>query len=558
MSEQPKYTGYFKIVEPQPDTTKITDNVSSDGSAYNNYSWYQRLVHGSSSRISRYQEFDTMDRDVDVARALDLIAEEMTNRDGKTGMRLNIDLLTEEGREIPDSLVATLRVALKHWIRIQSLDSQLFDVCRSTIKYGDTMFRKSKATRKWEYINPKHVLAAVVDAEDATKIVAYQIRTDVKKPNQSGGYSSQVTQEYETELVPANEIARFTLNDDMSEQAPFGLSVLADVYRVQKQKELLEDAIVIYRVQRAPERRVFYVDVGKMPPQRTKQYLEQVKNELRQKKVPSSNGGVSAVDSTYNPQSMSEDFFFASRAGGNGTRVETLPAGQNLGELTDLEYFRDNLLRGLRIPPSFVPNFQTGDSAGAFSDGQTGNAYVQEIQFFKYVERLQSKVNDTIDIEFKRFAKDLGLRIDESFYKVRLPTPTNYEKYKEAAVDADLLNQFGNADGVEYLSKRFVMSRYLKMTPEEIATNEMLLRQERGISPADGQALVRIYNPDLMDMEDPDSDGDSGGMGGPGGSGGMGGPGGMDDDDSLEGDDADTPETDDADAVSSPSDKDQE
>lgn len=558
MSEQPKYTGYFKIVEPQPDTTKITDNVSSDGSAYNNYSWYQRLVHGSSSRISRYQEFDTMDRDVDVARALDLIAEEMTNRDGKTGMRLNIDLLTEEGREIPDSLVATLRVALKHWIRIQSFDSQLFDVCRSTIKYGDTMFRKSKATRKWEYINPKHVLAAVVDAEDATKIVAYQIRTDVKKPNQSGGYSSQVTQEYETELVPANEIARFTLNDDMSEQAPFGLSVLADVYRVQKQKELLEDAIVIYRVQRAPERRVFYVDVGKMPPQRTKQYLEQVKNELRQKKVPSSNGGVSAVDSTYNPQSMSEDFFFASRAGGNGTRVETLPAGQNLGELTDLEYFRDNLLRGLRIPPSFIPNFQTGDSAGAFSDGQTGNAYVQEIQFFKYVERLQSKVNDTIDIEFKRFAKDLGLRIDESFYKVRLPTPTNYEKYKEAAVDADLLNQFGNADGVEYLSKRFVMSRYLKMTPEEIATNEMLLRQERGISPADGQALVRIYNPDLMDMEDPDSDGDSSGMGGPGGSGGMGGPGDMDDDGSLEGDDADTPETDDADAVSSPSDKDQE
>lgn len=547
MNEQPKYTGYFKIVEPQPDTTKITDNIASDGSAYNNYSWYQRLVHGSSSRISRYQEFDTMDRDVDVARALDLIAEEMTNRDGKTGMRLNIDLMTEDGREIPDSLIATLRVALKHWMRIQNFDSQLFDICRNAIKYGDSFFRKSKVNRKWEHLNAKHILAAVVDAEDATKIVAYQIRTDVKKPNQSGGYSSQVTQEYETELVPASDIARFTLNDDMSDQAPFGLSVLADVYRVQKQKELLEDAIVIYRVQRAPERRVFYVDVGKMPPQRTKQYLEQVKNELRQKKVPSSNGGVSAVDSTYNPQSMSEDFFFASRAGGAGTRVETLPAGQNLGELTDLEYFRDNLLRGLRIPPSFIPNFQTGDTAGSFSDGQSGNAYVQEIQFFKYVERLQAKINETIDIEFKRFAKDLGLKIDEAIYKVRLATPTNYEKYKEAAIDADLLGQFGNADGVEYLSKRFIMSRYLKMSPEEIATNEMMLRQERGISPLDGQALTRLYNPDMMDMEDPDSE-SGGGMGG-----GLGGDLGDDGGDPLEGDDADTAETDSADEISSPS-----
>mgnify|MGYP001593978947 CR=1 FL=1 len=551
MNEQPKFTGYFKIVEPQPDTTKITDNISTDGSAYNNYSWYQRLVHGSSSRISKYQEFDTMDRDVDVARALDLIAEEMTNRDGKTGMRLNIDLQTEEGREIPDSLVATLRVVLKHWMRIQEFDSSLYDVCRNTIKMGDCFFRKQKPTSKWMHLNAKHVLAAVVDAEDATKIVAYQIRSDVKKPSVgNGGYGQQVTQEYETEIVPASEIVRFTLNDDMSDQAPFGLSVLADVYRVQKQKELLEDAIVIYRVQRAPERRVFYVDVGKMPPQRTKQYLEQVKNELRQKKIPSSSGGVASIDSTYNPQSMSEDFFFASRGNGAGTKVETLPAGQNLGELTDLEYFRDNLLRGLRIPPSFIPNFQTGDTAGSFSDGQVGTAYVQEIQFFKFVERLQSKVNATIDLEFKRFAKDIGIKVDESMYTVRLAEPTNYEKYKEAAVDGDLLGQFGNADGVEFLSKRFVMSRYLKMTPEEIATNEMMLRQERGLSPLDGKALVRIYNPDLMDLESPDSEGDD--MGG-----GMGGglDGGADDGEPLEGDDSDSSITDSADSVSAPPDQ---
>jgi len=221
---------------------------------------------------------------------------------------------------------------------------------------------------------------------------------------------------------------RFTLNDDMSDQAPFGESVLSSVYRVQKQKELLEDAIVIYRVQRAPERRVFYIDVGKMPPQRTKQYLETIKNEIRQKKVPSVSGGTANIDSTYNPQSMSEDFYFASRPGGAGSRVETLPGGQNLGELGDLEYFRSKVLEGLRIPPSYLPNFETNDMSGSFSDGNVGTAYMQEIQFFKYVERLQEHINDILDIEFKRFLKSLDIRIDESREKIVRSFPTNFDK----------------------------------------------------------------------------------------------------------------------------------
>lgn len=514
--QQAKWTGYFKVVDPQSDTVKVTDNISTDASAYNNYSWYQRLVHGSSSRISRYQEYDVMDQDVDVARALDLIAEEMTNKNSKTGLPLNVDLTIEDGRQVSDSLVATIRVALKHWCIMHKMNIKLFDIARHTLKFGDLFFRKYPNQKKWDYINSKHVVAAVVDSEDVTKIVAYQIRKDVKKPRQNAGGSVPVHQEYETEIVPAPDVVRFTLNDDMSDMAPFGESVLSTVYRVQKQKELLEDAIVIYRVQRAPERRVFYIDVGKMPPQRTKQYLEGIKNEIRQKKVPSISGGTSNIDSTYNPQSMSEDFYFAQRPNGAGSRVETLPGGQNLGELADLEYFRSKVMEGLRIPPSYLPNFETQDTAGSFSDGNVGTAYMQEIQFFKYVDRLQQHLNEVLDVEFKRFLKELDIHVDETMYQIKLPIPTNFEKYKESAVDGELLTQFGSADGVEYMSKRFVMSRYLKLTPDEIATNEMLLRQERGMDPNDGKALVKLYNPDLMDMESPEDDGGDGGFGGGG------------------------------------------
>lgn len=182
---------------------------------------------------------------------------------------------------------------------------------------------------------------------------------------------------------------------------------------------------------------------------------------------------------------------------GGGSRVETLPGGQNLGELTDLEYFRSKVLEGLRIPPSYLPNFQTQADSGSYNDGNVGTAYMQEIQFFKYVERLQHHINETIDMEFKLFLREIDIHIDESAYKIMLPKPTNFEKYKEAMVDGELLSQFANADGVEYLSKRFVMSRFLKLTADEIATNEMMLRQERGLNPKDKKSIVRLYNPSI-------------------------------------------------------------
>ena len=198
----------------------------------------------------------------------------------------------------------------------------------------------------------------------------------------------------------------FSLNDDISESAPFGESVLRAIYRAQKQKELLEDAILIYRIQRAPERRVFYIDVGKMPPQRVKSYLEGIKNEIRQRKIPTAGGGVDQVDSVYNPQSMSEDFFFAQRPDGRGSKVETLPGGQGLGELADLEYFQWKVFRGLRIPLSYM---REGTDGATANDGKVGTAYIQELRFAMYVKRLQGYVSRVIDAEFKRYLRQTGM-----------------------------------------------------------------------------------------------------------------------------------------------------
>lgn len=490
-----KWTNYFKIIEPKPDSVKITDNQAlGDGGTYGNYTWYQRLVQGSASRLTRYREYDLMDNDVEVARALDTIAEEMTGNNPKTDMPLETDIEANDDEEIPDTVVMTLRTALRHWSTIHDWENRLFKVARTIAKYGDCFFRKQDHYKKWVFIHPKNVIGAIVDAEDINKIMAWQIRVDSNRPKTAYGSSPGGNGETETEIVPANEIVRFTLNSDMDDSAPFGESVLRPVYKAHKQKELLEDAIIIYRVQRAPERRAFYIDVGKMPPQRVKTYLEQIKNEIKQKKIPTNAGGKNEVDSIYNPQSMSEDFFFAQRADGKGSRIEQLPGGQGLGELADLEYFQDKVFRGLRVPTSYM---KSGSEGSIFNDGKVGVAYIEELRFALYVTRLQGHIETTMDQEFKKFMKASGINIDETIYRLRLPEPTNFGTYRQQEVDAALLGAYGTADGIAYLSKRFILKRYLQLTDDEIIENERLQREEIGISEDGGDVdLPKIYQPE--------------------------------------------------------------
>lgn len=495
-----KWTGYFKVVSPKPQTTSMSDSQEmTDVGAYNNYTWYQRLVQGSASRMTRYREYDLMDNDVEVARALDTIAEEMTGNNPKTDELLEVDVLNDSEVR-PNSLtVLTIKSALRRWAQMNDLDIRLFKIARMVVKYGDVFFRKKGIGSRWEFVHPKNVVAALVDANDATKVIAWQIKNDVKRPRMNA-YSLPIgakqDNQYDTELIDANEIIRFSINDDMSETQPFGESILRPVYRSHKQKELLEDAVIIYRIQRAPERRVFYIDVGKMPPQRVKTYLEQIKNEIKQKKIPNINGGASEVDSAYNPQSMSEDFFFASRPEGRGSRVETLPGGQGLGELADLEYFQRKVWRGLRVPASYMIEQQEGGQI--WNDGKVGVAYIQEFRFYLFCKRLQKYLQQSLDHEFKTYLRMCNINIDESMYRIILPEPSNFGKYQQQQLDSSVLTQFGSADAVPYFSKRFIMERYLQMTDEEIAINERLKRQELGLDPDGGDKdLKALYGQPL-------------------------------------------------------------
>jgi hypothetical protein len=223
---------------------------------------------------------------------------------------------------------------------------------------------------------------------------------------------------------------------------------------------------------------VFYIDVGNMPSHLAMSFVERVKNEVNQRRIPSvTGGGQSVVDAGYNPLSINEDYFFPQTAEGRGSKVEILQGGQNLGEIDDLKYFTNKLFRALRIPSSYLPT-GSDDGGSNFNDGRVGTAYIQELRFNKYCERLQSLINEPFDTEFKMYLHANGINIDSNIFDLKFNPPQNFASYRQSEMDTARVNTFNTMMAIPWVSKRFAMERFLGLTKEEIAQNETQWKEE--------------------------------------------------------------------------------
>jgi hypothetical protein len=239
---------------------------------------------------------------------------------------------------------------------------------------------------------------------------------------------------------------------------------------------------------------MFKIDVGNMPSHMAMAFVERIKNEIHQRRIPSIYGGSSIVDASYNPLSMNEDYFFPVTADGRGSSVEVLPGGQNLGEIDDLRYFNNRLARGLRVPSSYLP---TGpdDNVTPMSDGRVGTAMIQEFRFNQYCERLQSYVALKLDEEFKLFLRWRGLNIDSGLFQLKFNPPQNFAAYRQSELDNARVGTFTSMEAFPYIAKRFALERFLGLTEEEITKNEELWREENNETEDDkpeGQDLRNV------------------------------------------------------------------
>ena len=313
-------------------------------------------AYGSFDRMSRYSDFSEMEATPEIASALDIYAEETCSPDDR-GRMLHIYSDNRMIQEILDGLFYdTLNVEfnLCMWIR---------NLC----KYGD-FFIFNDISPEYGVINAFPIAISEIEREEGFD------------PNNPSAVRFRWLTQGNT-VLENWQVTHFRLlgNDAF---LPYGSSVLESARRIWRQLILIEDAMLVYRVIRAPERRVFYIDVGNVPPDAVAEYLEQAQTSLKRSQVIDKNTG--QVDLRYNPMSVDEDYFLPVRGGESGTRIDTLAGGQNTAAIEDVEYIQKKLFAALKIPRAYL---------GYDEDvGAKATLAQEDIRFSRTIARIQKTV----------------------------------------------------------------------------------------------------------------------------------------------------------------------
>jgi len=257
------------------------------------------------------------------------------------------------------------------------------------------------------------------------------------------------------------------------------LSYLHKAIKPLNQLRMIEDATVIYRISRAPERRIFYIDVGNLPKLKAEQYLRDIMVKYKNKLVYDANTGEVRDDRKF--LSMMEDFWLPRREGGKGTEITTLPGGQNLGELEDVKYFQKKLYGALSVPVSRL------ESGQAFSLGRSSEITRDELKFAKFVDRIRNKFSELFDqaLRVQCIFKGICTAEEWNMFKENIHydfiKDNNFSELKEAELMTNRLSLLGAVDPYtgRYFSQQWIQQNVLRLTDDEIKEMQSQIDKEK-------------------------------------------------------------------------------
>jgi hypothetical protein len=352
-------------------------------------------VYGSQNRGIRYTDFDQMEYTPEIASALDIYADEMTTSSDLQQL-LKIRCPNEEIKLILDNL----------YHNVLNLEHNLFGWCRTMCKYGDYFL----------YIDIDETIGIKNVISLPTRDVERLEGEDETNPNYVQYQWNSAGLTFENWQVAHFRI----LGNDR--YAPYGTSVLEPARRIWRQLTLLEDAMMAYRIVRSPERRVFKIDVGNLPPEEIEQYMQKVMTQMKRNQVLNSDSG--RVDLRYNPLSVDEDYFIPVRQGSSSS-IETLAGGQYTGDIDDVKYLRDKLFAALKIPASYLSRAE-----GAEEDKAT--LAQKDIRFARTIQRLQRVIISELEKIGIIHLFTLGYRGDDLIsFKLSLNNPSKIAELQE-------------------------------------------------------------------------------------------------------------------------------
>ena len=298
--------------------------------------------------------------------------------------------------KISQNLKNVIRDEFENVLILLDFDRKAYDIFRRWYIDGRLFYHKmidvqdpTKGITELRYIDPRKIKKVIEfdKPKDRQRVVDPEVTSIVPKSIEYYIYSPKGLKGYENNGVKiAPDAVTYVHSGQMDMQRNYVLSHLHKAIKAVNQLRMIEDSLVIYRLSRAPERRIFYIDVGNLPKQKAEQYLREVMSRYRNKLVYNADTGEIRDDKKF--MSMLEDFWLPRREGGRGTEISTLPGGQNLGELEDVKYFQKKLYRALNVPESRL------EAESSFNVGRSAEITRDEVKFQKFIVRLRKKFTD--------------------------------------------------------------------------------------------------------------------------------------------------------------------
>ena len=266
-----------------------------------------------------------------------------------------------------------------------------------------------------------------------------------------------------------HQIVHFRLHTSDPIFYPYGKSIAALCHRIFRSLKMMEDAMMIYRLARAPERRIFYIDTGNLPTSKAEMFIERVKQKFKKEKF--YQGSTNTVNARYNPMSLDEDFFVANK-NGKGTKIETLPGATNLGEIEDVRYYRDKLLAALKIPKDYIVEKDK-------SPERKANLSQLDVKFARTIQRIQVDIESGLENLAKRHLQLRGFPASLiKQLRVKLPEPSDMSAKRKLELDQIKLGIISQVKNLMLLPKKQIYMEYFEMTEEEAENTIAEMKKE--------------------------------------------------------------------------------
>lgn len=403
------------------------------------------------NRRNRYKEYEEMDGYPEIGASFDIYADDCTQKDERNkrwAIESEDTFVVKEIEKLFDSL---------------SLDRYIWDISRNTVKYGDCFIemildidRPKEGLKKIKILNPNWILRVENEFGYLKKFLQEVPNNEAMTYGSPTAMSQKPAKYIE---LDKNQIVHFRLHTSDPLYYPYGKSIAALCHRVYRSMKMMEDAMMIYRLTRAPERRIFYIDTGNLPTSKAEMFMERIKEKFKKEKFYNTPKGT--VDARYNPMSMDEDYFVPTK-NGKGTKIDTLPGATNLGEIEDVRYFRDKLLASLKIPKDYIVEKDK-------SPERKANLSQLDVKFARTIARVQQNIEVGLESIAKRHLVLKGyppMLIQK--LKVRLPEPSDMSAKRKLDLDQQKAQVIQAVVGLDLFSKEEILRQYYDFTDSEI------------------------------------------------------------------------------------------